>query len=41
MWSTQARHANEYIYWAKMDESKLYDLRRDEEGNPVQNQYGA
>jgi hypothetical protein len=41
MWSTQARHANEYIYWAKMDESKLYDIRRDEQGNPVQNQFGA
>ena len=26
MWSTQARHANEYIYWGKMDESDLYDL---------------
>jgi hypothetical protein len=41
MWSTQARHANEYIYWAKMDESKLYDVRRDEQGNPVMNQTGG
>ena len=41
MWSTQARHANEYIYWAKMDESKLYDVRRDEQGNPIMNQMGG
>ena len=41
MWSTQARHANEYIYWARMDESKLYDVRRDEQGNPVMNQAGG
>ncbi len=41
MWSTQARHANEYIYWAKMDESKLYDVRRDEQGNPMMNQTGG
>ncbi|MGW8316814.1 MAG: glycosyltransferase family 117 protein, partial [Bacteroidales bacterium] len=40
MWSTQARHANEYIYWARMNESELYDVRRDEQGNPVLNQYG-
>lgn len=40
MWSTQARHANEYIYWARMDESKLYDVRRDEQGNPIPNQMG-
>ncbi len=41
MWSTQARHANEYIYWARMDESKLYDVRRDAQGNPVMNQMGG
>jgi len=41
MWSTQDRHANEYIYWAKMDESELYDIRRDEQGNPVLNQMGG
>ena len=41
MWSTQARHVNEYLFWAKMEESKLYDIRRDEQGNPVQNQYGT
>ncbi len=40
MWSTQAKHANEYIYWAKMKESELYDIRRDEQGNPVVNQFG-
>ena len=41
MWSNQDRHANEYIYWAKMDEADLYDLRRDQQGNPVQSQYGG
>lgn len=41
MWSTQDRHANEYIYWAKMDESELYDIRRDDQGNPVLNQMGG
>ena len=41
MWSTQAKHANEYIYWAKMDESKLYDVRRNAEGNPISNQMGG
>jgi len=41
MWSTQARHANEYLYWAKIDESKLFDVRRDAEGNPVANQMGG
>jgi hypothetical protein len=40
MWSTQAKHANEYIHWAKMRESELYDVRRDEQGNPVMNQFG-
>ncbi len=40
MWSTQDRHANEYIYWARMDEAELYDVRRDQEGNPVVNQFG-
>jgi hypothetical protein len=41
MWSSQDKHANEYIYWAKMDESKLYDVRRDEQGNPVLDQFGT
>jgi hypothetical protein len=41
MWSTQDRHASEYIYWARLDESKLYDLRRDDQGNPIQNQFGS
>lgn len=41
MWSTQDRHANEYIYWANMHESDLYDLRRDAQGNPVQNRMGV
>ncbi len=41
MWSTQERHANEYLYWAKIDESKLYDVRRDAQGNPVPSQMGG
>jgi len=41
MWSTQDRHANEYIYWGGMSEADLYDVRRDEEGNPAMNQYGT
>ncbi|MFO7671542.1 MAG: DUF2723 domain-containing protein [Bacteroidales bacterium] len=41
MWSNQDRHANEYIYWAKMDEADLFDLRRDQQGNPVQNRMGG
>jgi hypothetical protein len=41
MWSTQDRHANEYIYWGKMDEADLYDLRRDADGNPMMNQFGT
>jgi len=41
MWSTQDRHANEYIYWGGMTEAELYDVRRDAEGNPVANQFGG
>ncbi len=41
MWSTQDRHANEYIYWGKMSEAELYDVRRDAEGNPMMNQMGG
>ena len=41
MWSTQGKHASEYIYWGRLDESKLYDVRRDQEGNPVPDQMGG
>ena len=41
MWSTQDRHADEYIYWGRMQESELYDVRRDAEGNPMMNQFGT
>jgi len=41
MWSTQDRHANEYLYWGGISEAELYDVRRDEEGNPVMNQMGG
>ena len=40
MWSSQAKHANEYIYWADLDESKLYDVRRDGNGNPIRGSMG-
>jgi len=41
MWSTQDRHANEYLYWGGMTEAELYDVRRDAEGNPQMNQTGG
>jgi hypothetical protein len=41
MWSTQDRHANEYMYWGGMSEAELYDIRRDAEGNPVASQMGG
>ncbi|MDF1573612.1 MAG: DUF2723 domain-containing protein [Bacteroidales bacterium] len=41
MWSTQDRHANEYIYWGGMSEADLYDVQRDAEGNPMMNQFGT
>jgi len=41
MWSTQDRHANEYIFWGRMQESELYDVRRDAEGNPMADQFGG
>ncbi|MEZ5071214.1 MAG: hypothetical protein R2751_09650 [Bacteroidales bacterium] len=40
MWSTQDQHAGEYMYWARMNESDLYDFRRDAEGKPMVNQLG-
>jgi len=41
MWSTQDRHANEYMFWGGMNEAELYDVRRDAEGNPAMNQMGG
>ncbi len=40
MWSHEDKHAGEYMYWAKINEADLYDLRRDEAGKPVMNQFG-
>ncbi|HDR68691.1 MAG TPA: DUF2723 domain-containing protein, partial [Bacteroidaceae bacterium] len=40
MWSNQSRHAGEYIYWGKLDESNLYDVRRDANGNPIRGSMG-
>jgi len=41
MWSSQDKHVNEYLYWGGMSEADLFDIRRDEQGNPVQNQLGG
>jgi len=41
MWSSQERHANEYMYWGKLNEADLYDVRRDQEGNPVPSRTGG
>jgi hypothetical protein len=41
MWSTQERHANEYLFWGRMNEAELYDVRRDADGNPMMNQVGG
>ena len=41
MWSSQDRHANEYLYWGKLSEADLYDVRRDQEGNPVPSRTGG
>jgi len=40
MWSNQAKHANEYIFWGNLDQSKLYDFKRDSNGNPVAGNMG-
>lgn len=40
IWSGQDNHADEYIYWGKLDESKLYEVRTDENGQPVTGRMG-
>ncbi len=40
MWSEQQHHINQYLYWAKMKESDLYQVVRDESGNPVRDRNG-
>ncbi len=40
MWSTQAKHTNEYIYWGKLSESELYNIKVDANGNPLVGRMG-
>ncbi|MCF8225514.1 MAG: DUF2723 domain-containing protein [Bacteroidales bacterium] len=40
MWSSQGKHTNEYIYWGKLRESDLYNVRTDANGQPVLNRMG-
>jgi hypothetical protein len=41
MWSDQEQHINQYIYWTNMNEADLYEVVRDESGNPVRNSNGS
>jgi hypothetical protein len=40
MWSDQEQHISQYLFWAKMKESDLYEAVRDSKGSPVQGQDG-
>ena len=40
IWSSQGKHAGEYIYWANLKESDLYNMRTDQQGNPVHGRMG-
>ncbi len=40
MWSHENKHINEYIYWAKLKESDLYNVRTDENGQPIVGRMG-
>ncbi|MDF1572519.1 MAG: DUF2723 domain-containing protein [Bacteroidales bacterium] len=40
MWSSQANHAEDYIYWGKLKESRLYNVRTDANGQPVVGRMG-
>jgi hypothetical protein len=41
MWSDQDHHIEQYMYWAKMNESELFEPVRDSDGNPVRAQDGS
>ena len=41
MWSDQDHHIQQYLYWANMRESDLFEPVRDENGNPMRNQDGS
>jgi hypothetical protein len=40
IWSSQDRHGTEYMYWAKLRESRLYNVRTDANGQPVTGRMG-
>ncbi|MGC9341988.1 MAG: protein O-mannosyl-transferase family [Bacteroidales bacterium] len=41
MWSDQDHHIDQYMYWANMNESELFEPVRDNDGNPVRAQDGS
>lgn len=41
MWSEQDHHIDQYMYWANMNESELFEPVRDNDGNPVRAQDGS
>lgn len=40
MWSEQDHHIDQYIYWAGMNEADLFEVVRDQNGNPVRDSNG-
>lgn len=40
MWSNSPEHIEAYMLWAGLQESDLYNVKRDEQGKPKRNQYG-
>jgi hypothetical protein len=40
LWSSQDKHRADYIYWAKLSESQLYNVRTDANGQPVLGRMG-
>jgi hypothetical protein len=40
MWSGQEKHVSEYIYWGKLKESQLYNVKTDANGKPVVGRMG-
>ncbi|HKK62241.1 MAG TPA: DUF2723 domain-containing protein [Bacteroidales bacterium] len=41
MWSTQDKHRSEYMYWGKLQESELYNVRTDGNGQPILGRMGG
>lgn len=40
MWSSQAQHAGEYMYWGRLKESDLFQVRTDANGQPIVGRMG-